>query len=103
MPVYVIVDISIHDAEVYERYKLLAPATLATYGAKYLVRGGETTVLEGTWNPQRLVILEFASAEAAQRWWSSPEYSEAKALRQSCTHTNMLILDGPSLDPAAKK
>ena len=101
MSVYVIVDISIHDAAVYERYKLLAPATLAIYGGKYLVRGGETTVLEGTWNPSRLVILEFASADAAKRWWSSPEYAEAKALRQSCTQTNMLILNGPSLDPAA--
>lgn len=100
MSVYVIVDISIHDAAIYERYKLLAPATLAIYGGKYLVRGGATTVLEGTWNPSRLVILEFASAEAATRWWSSPEYAEAKVLRQSCTHTNMLILDGPSLDPA---
>jgi len=100
MSVYVIVDISIHDAAVYERYKLLAPGTLAIYGGKYLVRGGETTVLEGTWNPKRLVILEFESADAVKRWWSSPEYAEAKALRQSCTHTNMLILDGPSLDPA---
>ena len=100
MSVYVIVEISIHDAAIYERYKLLAPATLAIYGGKYLVRGGDTTVLEGTWNPTRVVILEFASAEAVKRWWSSPEYAEAKALRQSCTHTNMLILDGPSLDPA---
>jgi uncharacterized protein (DUF1330 family) len=100
MSVYVIVDISIENAETYERYKLLAPATLAVYGGKYLVRGGATTVLEGTWNPTRLVILEFASAEAARRWWSSPEYAEAKALRQSCTQTNMLILDGPSFDPA---
>ena len=100
MSVYVIVDISIHDAAVYERYKLLAPATLAIYGGKYLVRGGETTVLEGTWNPTRLVILEFESADAAKRWWNSPEYADAKALRQTCTHTNMLILDGPSFDPA---
>ena len=60
MSVYVIVDISIHDAAIYERYKLLAPATLAIYGGKYLVRGGETTVLEGTWDPTRLVILEFS-------------------------------------------
>lgn len=102
MPVYVIVDISIQDAPTYERYKLLAPATLAIYGGKYLVRGGETTVLEGTWDPRRLVILEFASADDAKRWWSSPEYAEAKALRQSCTQTNMLIIDGPFFDPAAK-
>jgi uncharacterized protein (DUF1330 family) len=101
MSVYVIVDISIQDAATYERYKLLAPATLAIYGGKYLVRGGETTVLEGTWDPTRLVILEFASADDAKRWWSSPEYAEAKALRQSCTRTNMLIIDGPFFDPAA--
>ena len=97
---YVIVDITIHDPVVYEKYKELAPAGIATYGGKYLVRGGNTAPLEGTWSPQRFVILEFPTADAARNWWGSPEYAEAKALRQSCADTDMLLVDGPSFDPA---
>ena len=101
MSVYVVVDIEIHDPGVYERYKALAPAGIAAYGGRYLVRGGTTTTLEGDWDPKRLVILEFPDAARATAWWGSPEYAEAKALRQSCTVTRMVMIDGPSFDPAA--
>jgi uncharacterized protein (DUF1330 family) len=100
MAAYIVVDISINDPKVYERYKLLAPPSIAVYGGKYLVRGGSASPLEGAWSPQRFVILEFPTADAARNWWSSPEYAEAKALRQSCADTDMLLVDGPSFDPA---
>ena len=51
MRAYVVVDITIHDPVVYEKYNELAPAGIASYGGKFLVRGAKTTVLEGTWNP----------------------------------------------------
>ena len=47
-----------------------------------------------------VVILEFPTAEKAKQWWSSPEYAEAKALRQSCAKTQMVLLDGPAFDPS---
>lgn len=100
MPAYIVVDIEIKDAARYERYKTLAPPSIAKYGGKYLSRGGATTALEGTWTPKRFVILEFADADTAQRWWDSPEYAEAKALRQSCAETMMLLVDGLPFDPA---
>jgi uncharacterized protein (DUF1330 family) len=102
MPAYVIVDVTIHDPATYERYKTLTPASLAAYGGRFLVRGGSTTPLEGTWRPGRLVILEFPTAERARAWWDSPEYAEAKALRQSCADTDMLLVEGPAFDPAAQ-
>ncbi|MFL5577162.1 MAG: DUF1330 domain-containing protein [Gemmatimonadaceae bacterium] len=101
MAAYVVVDITIHDASTYERYKSLAPASIAAYGGRYLARGGTSTTLEGAWRPARLVILEFASAAQAQAWWDSPEYAPAKALRQACASTEMVLLDGPAFDPAA--
>lgn len=94
MPAYVIVDIAIHDPATYERYKLLAPASISTYGGRYLARGGTTTTLEGEWQPSRLVILEFPDAERAREWWGSPEYAEAKALRQASARTDMVLLEG---------
>lgn len=101
MSAYVIVEIEIHDPATYERYKTLAPPAIAAYGGRYLVRGGETTVLEGEWPPKRLVVLEFPSLELARAWWASPEYAEGKALRQSCSTTRMVAIDGVAIDPAA--
>jgi uncharacterized protein (DUF1330 family) len=94
MPAYVVVDIAVHDSKTYERYKELAQASLAQYGGRYVARGGATTILEGTWNPKRLVILEFADAAQARAWWDSPEYAEAKAIRQRSARTEMLIVEG---------
>ena len=100
MPAYVAVDITVEDPTTYDRYKLLAPPAIAKYGGRYLVRGGTATTLEGDWSPTRFVILEFPTSEKAKQWWSSPEYAEAKALRQSCAQTRMVLLDGPAFDPS---
>lgn len=94
MAAYILVDITINDPQTYERYKLLAPASIAAYGGKYLVRGGRTEILEGDWQPSRLVILEFPGVEDAKAWWESEEYAAAKELRQSCTATDMLLVEG---------
>ncbi|MFN2604426.1 MAG: DUF1330 domain-containing protein [Gemmatimonadaceae bacterium] len=99
MPAYLAVEIAIHDPETYERYKTVAPSSIGKYGGRYLVRGGTMETLEGDWDPERFVILEFPDAATARKWWNSPEYAEAKALRQSCAHTEMLLIEGPPLDP----
>ena len=94
MSAYIVADIEIHDRERYETYKGMAPASIAQYGGRYLTRAGETNVLEGDWTPKRFVILEFPTLEQARAWWSSPEYAEAKALRQSITTTRMILTEG---------
>ncbi len=94
MPAYVIADIEIIDPEVYKEYVKLAPATVAQYGGRYLARGGHTEVLEGEWQPQRLVILEFESVEKAKAWVNSPEYAPARALRQRSARSNLVVIEG---------
>ena len=101
MPAYLIVQITVRDAETYARYRELAPPSIAAYGGRYLVRGGTTETLEGIWRPTRLVILEFPTVERAREWWASPEYAVAKALRQSCADTEMLLVDGLPTDASA--
>ena len=100
MPAYVIAEISIHDPATYERYKQLAPASIAKHGGRYALRGGTTQALEGEWSPERLVILEFPTADAARKWFSSPEYTEARAIRRASSTARILLVDGPSFDPA---
>lgn len=94
MSAYVIVDITVHDAALYEQYRVLAQASIAQYGGHYLVRGGTATLLEGERSPARIVILEFPSVERARAWWDSPEYAEAKRLRQASATTEMVLVEG---------
>jgi uncharacterized protein (DUF1330 family) len=72
----------------------MAPDSISLYGGRYLIRGGAVEILEGKWTPKRCVVLEFPSAEQAKAWWSSKEYAPAKAVRQSCAETQMVLVEG---------
>ena len=96
MSAYIVVQIAVQDPSTYERYKAAAPASIAAYGGRYIVRGGPCEVLEGAWQPERLVVLEFPTAAQARAWWHSPEYATAKALRQASAGTEMLLIEGTS-------
>jgi uncharacterized protein (DUF1330 family) len=91
---YIIVDVQITNPEAYERYKSAVPATLAAYGGKFLVRGGHAEILEGNWEPNRIVVVEFESVEKAKAWWGSQEYAAPKQLRQSASVTKMIVVEG---------
>lgn len=94
MAAYIIVNVEVHDPVRYEDYRKSVLATLAPYGGRFLVRGGKVEVLEGSWSPKRLVVVEFPSAEKAREWWNSKEYAAPKALRQATSHTEMVVVEG---------
>ena len=94
MSAYVVVQVDIKDPVRYADYKEMVPASLEKYGGKFLVRGGKTHTMEGGWAPKRFVLVEFPSVEQAKAWWSSKEYAPAKALRQSCSETQMIVVEG---------
>lgn len=94
MPAFVIANITIVDPLRYEDYRRMVPATLVPFGGRFVVRGGQTEVLEGDWRPSRLVLLEFPSIERARAWWNSPAYAEARALRQATSTGTLIILEG---------
>ena len=94
MPAYVIVEIDILDPAGYKEYKNLASATVEQYGGKYIVRGGRTEVLEGDWNPKRIVLLEFESAQRAKEWLNCEEYREPRKMRHRTAKTNMIVVEG---------
>ena len=89
MPAYVIVEIEIHDPIEYEEYKKLTPASIAAYDGKFVVRGAQTESLEGNWNPQRIVVLEFPSVQRAKNGGiltntQLPKQSGNVRLKQKC-------------------
>lgn len=101
MAAYVIVDIRVHDPVRYEDYRRAAGPTLAEFGGRFVVRGGPVERLEGSREPNRIVVLEFPSADAARRWWASDSYAGPKALRQATASTEMILVEGvpPDFQP----
>jgi uncharacterized protein (DUF1330 family) len=94
MPTYVVIETDIHDPGQYEQYKAASPAAVASGGGSFVARGGELAVLEGDWQPSRLVILEFPDLEAVKRWYDSPEYVEARKLREDAANLRMVAVEG---------
>lgn len=94
MPAYVIAEVEVTDPAAYDEYRKLVPATIARYGGKFLVRGGATETKEGGWHPKRLVVLEFASMDQARKWYHSPEYAPALALRNKAARSKLLLVEG---------
>ena len=71
MSAYCIFDITeIIDKEKMGEYRQRVGATVEQYGGRYVVRGGEFEVVEGDWQPARLVLLEFPSLEQARQWYN---------------------------------
>ena len=94
MSAYVIGEIEVTDAAVYEDYRKQVAATVQKYGGRFVVRGGWIEALEGGWSPRRLVVLEFPSMEQAQKWYRSSEYAPLIALRQSASRGKLVLVEG---------
>ncbi len=94
MPAYLISEIEIHNPEGYEEYRKLVKPTLDKYGGKFVARGGKIDVLEGKWNPKRIVICEFDSLAKARQWYESQEYRKPKEIRQKNSQANIIVVEG---------
>ena len=94
MAVYAVVNVRVTDPARYEEYRAEAPATIERYGGRYLARGGAVEVLEGDWDPQRLVVLEFESMGRLREWYDSPEYAPLKRLRGEAAATQFVVVEG---------
>ena len=94
MSAYVIANIRISDPVQYEEYKRLSTIAINAYGAQVCVRGGEVTVLEGDWQPDRVVVLKFASVERAKAFYDSPQYLAARQAREHAADVRMVIVAG---------
>jgi uncharacterized protein (DUF1330 family) len=94
MSAYVVGDIEVTDPEGYEEYRAGAPGIIQKYGGRYLVRGGATEVMEGTWDPHRIVVLEFPDADSAKSFLNDPEYVALKQIRLRCSTGSLILVQG---------
>jgi uncharacterized protein (DUF1330 family) len=94
MPAYVIANVDVTDAAAYDEYRKGVLATIERYDGRFLVRGGAAQVLEGVFQPKRVVVLEFPNAARARAWWDSPEYRPLRELRQRASRGDLFVVDG---------
>jgi len=94
MAAYIIAEIEITNPTEYDRYRPLAGASVAQYGGKFASRGSVVHLLEGAPEPKRVVVIEFADAAAARRWYDSPEYQEALVIRLASSRGRVLLVEG---------
>jgi uncharacterized protein (DUF1330 family) len=100
MAAYVLVDISETDPERAARYRAMSGPSVERHSGHFLARGGAIRVLEGDWRPERLVVIEFPSAQAAQAWFDSEDYRQARSVRAGAGVWRMVVVDGTSSDAA---
>ncbi len=91
---FVVVDIERTDLERAARYGEMSGPSVERHGGRFLARGGPITILEGDWEPQRLVVIEFESTQAACDWYASEDYRAACAIREGAGIWRMVVVDG---------
>jgi uncharacterized protein (DUF1330 family) len=94
MPVYVVIDLQVKDMALFDQYKPGVPAIVRKHGGEYLARGGRTEVIEGSWQPGRLVLFRFPDAASVRAFFDDPEYAPLKALRHRASDGNIVMVDG---------
>jgi uncharacterized protein (DUF1330 family) len=94
MKVYLIVHIEVTNPELMEKYRKLVPKIIAKYQGKYLVRGGDSEILEGDYFKHRIVLLEFPSRQQANNFYNSEDYAPVKMLRIEAGNNSIVLVEG---------
>ena len=97
MPAYLISDVTVRDPAAFETYRTRAAASIQAFGGRYLVRGGEISVLEGQRHPSALVIVDFPDTATAKQWYGSSEYASALAVRDQALVRSLILVHGVNI------
>jgi uncharacterized protein (DUF1330 family) len=92
---YVISEVTFRDEDAAARYREIAARAVAEHGGRYLARGAVPDMIEGD-RPggERLVVIEFPSAERARAWYGSETYAQALAHRDAALERRLTLVEG---------
>ena len=90
---YLVANIRVRDQEKFQKFSGMAGPAIQKYGGKVLARGPGADRLEGDVSGI-VMMIEFESKEAAQAFYHSEEYQVAKAVREECSNTDFMIIEG---------
>jgi uncharacterized protein (DUF1330 family) len=90
---YWIVRVSVRDEQRYPEYLAAAGPAFQKFGAKFIVRGGAYQAMEGNAR-ERNVVVEFKDRSTAVACYQSPEYQQARTIRQKYADSDFIVIDG---------
>ena len=91
---YAIFNIKVNNAENYKEYVEKVKPTAEKYGGEYIVRGGTSITVEGSWEHPRTVVIKFPTYDKAMEWYNSVEYKPIKKIRLDNAESNGMIIEG---------
>lgn len=91
---YFLIEIAIHDPEVYRNYPLGVEPLIKRYGGRYLVRGGEAQSVEGAAPGGRIIVLEFPNMQAALDFANCDEYPAVARHRLDSSTSRIMLVEG---------
>lgn len=94
MPAYMIAKINVTDWDQYNEYIKVTPGIIAKYGGRFIVRGGDMVTLEGPEEKWRIVVVEFPDLEKVKEFYYSPEYADAKKIREGAALAQFVAISG---------
>lgn len=99
MTAYILADVAVEDMEAYRDsgYLEATPKIAAKYGGVYRARGGRQELLEGDWEPTRMVMIEFPDMEKLLAFTQSEEYAPWREIRQKLAVSKIVAIDGVDL------
>ena len=89
-----IADVEVRNREEYQEYVDRVPAVVQKHGGRYLARGGAVKCLAAGWKPERIVVIEFETADQAERCFASDEYRQLAPLRERSSLSRAVIVEG---------
>jgi uncharacterized protein (DUF1330 family) len=93
MPALLIADIEVTDVAAYEEYQRQVPEYVAAYDGRFILRGGRTQTLEGSWQARRVVIIEFPSMDKLLAFYDSVEFATLKSLRMRASDSRIIAVE----------
>ncbi|MFN5133172.1 MAG: DUF1330 domain-containing protein [Candidatus Fonsibacter sp.] len=91
---YAIFNINITNPESYKEYIEKVVKVTEKFGGKYIVRGGTTTKIEGSFPHPRTVVIQFPSYQKALEWYNSGEYKPIRKIRFKNAMSIGTIIEG---------
>ena len=94
MSVYVIAQLKFTRRELYNRYQSRFAGVFVNFEGKLLVADERPIVLEGNWQRDKVVIMEFPDENRARQFLESPEYQAIAVDRKAGADGLVLMLRG---------
>ena len=83
----------VSDPEGYKAYVAENAKAFRKYGARFLVRGGNSEAVEGE-GRSRVVVIEFKDYATALECYRSPEYAKAIETRRGKALVDIVVVEG---------